>query len=212
MIIRILTLVIVLTLCQLEQSQSQDYSKKPLLIQRNTIPNFLKDPIVTGNVSKLDDVSATLPSTFILTSPVTGQSIYWSPPLCRVLAVKKGKLPSFRELIAEGPHPLSISLGAIGRPKFFGFRLIEGNPEFLYTYGQLSVEERFAISTDGRSIYQSFKVTTNALDGSFSLSPTWREVVTSDNGRWSNNVLALSREELLAGFTITYHLDPSQPH
>jgi hypothetical protein len=211
MIIRIPILVmVVLPGLPLLPGHAQDQAPRPLLIQRNTVPNFLTDPIVTGNASKLDDVSATLPSTFIMTSPVTGQSIYWSPPLCRVLAIKKGKLASFRELIAEGPHPISLCLGAIGRPRYFGFRLVEGTPEFLYTYGQLSVEERFAISDDGRSVLQTFKITSNAMDGAFGLSPAWREVATADTGKWNNNVLLLSREELKKGFTITYHLDPSQ--
>jgi hypothetical protein len=182
-----------------------------LVVRRATIPNFLTDPIIFGNISKTDDVTTTLPSTFILTSPVTGQAVYWSPVICRLAAIKNGKkTPKFREIVAAGPHPLAISLGAIGKPKFFGFRLVDGRPEFLYTYGQLSIEESFAFSPDGRELKQSFKIVSNAIDGAYSLPENWRAFVTANNGRWGNNVLMLKKEELKEGFTITFHLDPSK--
>lgn len=114
-------------------------------------------------------------------------------------------------MIAEGPHPLSFSLGTMGKPKFFGFRYVNNQPEFLYTYGQLSVEVSFSFSDDGSKVLQTFKVASNAIDGAFSVSEALRKLVSANNGKWSNNVLMLSRAELKEGFTVTYHLDPSKP-
>lgn len=185
--------------------------QEEMIVRRATISNFLTDPIVTGNIRVADDVSSTLPSTFILTHPQTGQSIYWSPVICRLIAIKNGERTSFHEVVAEGPHPFAFSLGAIGKPKFFGFRMVDGLPEFLYTYGQLSIEEKFQFSKDGRKIEQSFKVASTAIDGAFSVSEEVRKIVTADNGRWGGNVIRFRRDEFNAGFTVTYHLDPSQP-
>lgn len=186
------------------------HAEEDLLIKRATVSNFLSDPIVLGNVSQADDVTNSLPSTFIITLPSTGQEIYWSPAVCRLISIKKGNRASFDEMIAEGPHPLAFSLGAIGKPKYFGFRIVEGLPEFLYTYGQLSIEEKFSFSDDGRKVLQTYKIVSNAIDGAFSVPEKLRKMVTANNGKWSNNVLMLKRDELKEGFTVTYHLDPTQ--
>lgn len=182
-----------------------------MIVKRVTVPNFLTDPVVFGNIRKVDDVSDSLPSTFVLTHPITGQAVYWSPVICRMIAIKNGSRTStYHEMIAEGPHPLAFSLGAIGKPKYFGFRMVNGLPEFLYTYGQLSVEEKYRFSPDGRQLMQSFKVASSAIDGAYSLPENLRAIATANNGNWSNNVLMLKREELNAGFTVTFHLDPAQ--
>lgn len=207
---RILPIVVLLFSVGLAGAQG-DEEFASVEIKKVTIPNFIKDPIVLANISSDEDVSATLPSTFIISSPETGQKFFWNPILCRLVAIDNGKFPEFIELVAEGAHPFSISLGTIGRPRFFGMRIVDGFPEFLYTYGQLSVEERFKLSADGKRLLQSFQVKSNSIDGAFSLSKSWREAVTADNGRWNNNVLMLTREELAEGFTVTYHLDPTAP-
>lgn len=192
-----------------EITSQEEPSKGTLIVSRATVTNFIEDPIVTANLSKDEELKKLLPSTFVMLLGSTGQKIYWSPALCRMVAIGPGKRSSFREMVAEGAHPLSISLGAIGRPEYFGFRFVDGKPEFLYTYGQLSVEESYEISADGSKLFQRFRIQSNAIDGAFSLTENWRAVVTADNGEWLNNVLTLSREQLNEGFTITYHLDPN---
>lgn len=190
-------------------SQDEEPSKGTLIVSRATVTNFIEDPIVTANLSTDVKLKKLLPSTFVMVLGATGQKIYWSPALCRMVAIGRDKRASFREMVAEGAHPLSISLGAIGRPEYFGFRFVDGKPEFLYTYGQLSVEESYEISADGSRLYQRFQVQSNAIDGAFSVTENWRALVTADHGEWLNNVLTLSREQLNEGFTITYHLDPN---
>lgn len=203
----IATLLLVPTLEVL--SQDEDPSKGTLIVSRATVTNFIEDPIVTANLSKDEELKKLLPSTFVMLLGSTGQKIYWSPALCRMVAIGRDKRGAYREIVAEGAHPLSISLGAIGRPEYFGFRFVDGKPEFLYTYGQLSVEESYQISSDGSKLFQRFRIQSNAIDGAFSVTENWRAMVTSDNGEWLNNVLTLSREQLNEGFTIIYHLDPN---
>lgn len=45
----------------------------PMIVKRATVANFITDPIVLGNVSQADDVSTTLPSTFVMTHPTSGR-------------------------------------------------------------------------------------------------------------------------------------------
>lgn len=176
-----------------------------LVIKRATIDNFLTDPVANNSAD-----SKTLDSVFVMTLPSTGQKVYWSSLSCRLIAVKNGQATTgLTELEANGPHPLALSLGATGSPKFFGVRIVNGIPEYLYTFGQLSIEETFRFSADGKRLYQNFKIQSNAIQGNFTVPEKWRETLTGDNGRWSKNVLKLTKLEMQEGFTFTFHLDPN---
>ncbi len=183
-----------------------------LIVRRTSLTNFMSDQTVLTDQGKVLTDMRILPSTFAMISENTDQTFYWDPHLCRLIAIRNSdKTPDFIELTAEGGHPLGLSPGVMGNPKFFGMRYVEGDPEFLYTYGQLSVEERFTISDDGRRIHQTFKVLTRASQGSCSFTTNWRETVTANNGRWKGNVISLRKDELKKGVRVTYHLDPSAP-
>ncbi len=189
----------------------QDVEEKSrLIVQRITIPNFIDDPIVLGSLLPGERRSPVLPSVFVLSSPETGQQICWDPGSCRLLAVRSGPNPRevnrFRDLRAEGAHPLSVSMGALGRPIFFGFRVEDGIPRFLYTFGQLSVEERIDLSADGQFLFQHFIIKANPSSGAVRVPESWQSFASADKGKWGANVLSLTREEFAEGFTITYRL------
>jgi hypothetical protein len=66
--------------------------------------------------------------------------------------------------LSTGPSPLSLAMGAAGGPHYFGHRMVEGVPEFLYTIGKLKVSERIFPSDDGTSIIQKFSVERHPVD------------------------------------------------
>lgn len=180
-------------------------AEEAVVVKRTSVANPVTDSQVFGAGEK-----TLLPSIFLVTHNETGQSLYWSPDACRLIAVKNGEGMNYRELIAEGIHPFARSLGSMGKPKFFGLRIRSGgNPEFLYTYGQLSIEERFEFSADGKKLRQHFTINSGAITGAVVVPEAWREFVETSLGRWEKTQLSLTRDEMKTGLTLTYLLDPS---
>ena len=64
----------------------------------------------------------------------------------------------------SGPAPLSVSMGAAGGARYFGHRMVDGVPEFLYTVGKLKVSEQIYPSEDGSGIVQKFSVERHPVD------------------------------------------------
>jgi len=197
--------------CLLPATEGRCEPLGQLILKRTTIKNFIADAVINRALSGSDATPHQLASTFEMILPSTEQTFVWSPALCRLIGIHRGKQTSFIEISAEGVHPFSVSTGARGTPVFFGFRLVAGAPEFLYTYGQMSIEERFEISADGRRLYQHFKIAASTANTTYTVPESWRKILTADNGRWMQTTLALNRQETMEGFTVTYHLDPQAP-
>ena len=184
-----------------------------LTVTRATVQDFVGDATITGSEPK-ESGSSVLPSIFVISSASTGQMIFWSPTTCRLLAVKNGEARRAtgallsKELLAEGAHPFAITIGAAGEPRFFGFRIKDNAPEFLYTFGQISVEEKFSLSSDGTKLYQTFRVSIQSASGAIRFPEPWRKLAEANKGTWNSNVLAVSKEDMSEGFTVTYRLDP----
>lgn len=104
-------------------------------------------------------------------------SIAWDTVECRWLYAWRGGFLNINDsdplpeligdivYLAQGNAPLSTSIGADARQvKFYGYREVDGVPEFLYTIGILKVAERIQPGDDGKTIVQHFNVERNQFD------------------------------------------------
>lgn len=120
--------------------------------------------------------------------------------------------PSPYLLMAEGGHPLGGSGGASGAPRYFGFRLVGGMPEFLYTFGSLAVEERLWLEDGGKVMKQRFSVREAPRGLQLTLPESWQSRVEATVGTWKKNVLTVPKESSTE-VILTYRLTalPSEP-
>lgn len=119
-------------------------------------------------------------------------------------------LPSPYLLMAEGGHPLSGSGGASGAPRYFGFRLVGGMPEFLYTFGSLAVEERLWLEDGGKVMKQRFSVREAPRGLQLTLPESWQSRVEAAVGTWKKNVLTVPKESSTE-VILTYRLTALPP-
>ncbi len=108
-------------------------------------------------------------------------------------------------LAASGPALLSSTAGGSGESSFFGVRLVEGKPEFLYEQGSLLIEERLWLENGGETLQQHFAL--RDMDSSLVIKVPegWRERITADRGEWKELTLTVPKEE--AGeLQLTYRL------
>jgi len=113
-------------------------------------------------------------------------------------------------LMAEGAHPLTGSGGASGAPRYFGFRLVGGMPEFLYTFGALAVEERVWLEDEGKIMKQRFSVREAPRELQLTLPKAWQSRVEAAVGTWKKNVLSVPKESS-AEVILTYRLTALPP-
>ena len=113
-------------------------------------------------------------------------------------------------MMAAGPAPLSGSGGASGSPRYFGFRLVGGMPEFLYTFGALSVEERLWLEEEGKVLKQRFSVREAPRGLLLTLPEEWKRRVTASVGVWKKNVLSVPKEAS-GEVILTYRLTAGDP-
>ncbi len=186
-----------------------------LLVSRRTVKNFLTDGEALAVYPKSDNAPANLSGVFAIGSAEAGRAILWDPTACRLLGVlllpKAGSPPGGEPqyaLKATGPLPLAKSTGATGNPRYFGMRLIEGAPEFLYQYGSLSIEERIWLEDHGTVLKQRFSVKSAPRGLQFTVASDWKERLSASAGTWKDRVLNVPKEA--AGeFVLTYRLDDS---
>ena len=171
-----------------------------LQITRRTVENFLTDPLALvpfGGGGGEEPMP--LVSTFVIAAEDTPYSIIWDPTACRLLGVYSapdpeaaatGAEPSSPYLfLAEGPTPFSTTSGVFGNPSYFGFRVVDGYPEFLYHHGRLLIEERLWLDTSRNELMQQFTVK-NASDSiSLKFPEGWKERITSSSGEWEKGTL-----------------------
>lgn len=188
---------------------SNAQTAQTMSVKRTTVPNFIGDSMVFFGQEKKPNLG----SVFILAANQTGQMLFWSPEVCRLISVRNGDKTDYLELNAEGSHPFVQCLGTMGKPKFFGFRVLDGGiPQFLYTYGQLSIEERFELSNDGSQLKQYFKINSGAISGQLAFPKAWRDIMTANIGSWNDkNEIKFTEAQLKNEIVFTYYLDPDSP-
>lgn len=171
-----------------------------LQITRRTVENFLTDPLALvpfGGGGGEEPMP--LVSTFVIAAEGTPYSIIWDPTACRLLGIYRtpdpeatttgAEPPSPYVFLAEGPTPFSTTSGVFGNPSYFGFRVVDGYPEFLYHHGRLLIEERIWLDTSKNELMQQFTVK-NASDSiSLKFPEDWKERITSSSGEWEKGTL-----------------------
>ena len=106
---------------------------------------------------------------------------------------------------AEGSFPLSKTQGASDQPRYFGFRLVDGVPEFLYHCGRLAIEERIWLDEEGQVLRQRLVLKDPPKNLVFSVPKEWKDRVESSAGSWKGTDLTVPKEQ--AGEVIlTYRL------
>lgn len=189
-----------------------------LSISRRSLKNFLTDDIALEPYLDQNETPHDFESIFVVGSIQARHALFWDPVACRLLgaldlkagkgenpADESGGTPSPYTLVATGPPPLSVTAGASGMPEYFGFRMVDGTPEFLYTFGSLVVEERIWLENRGEVLKQRFSFRDPIESISILFPDSWKERVEASVGTWKENVLLVPKED--AGeILLTYRL------
>lgn len=93
------------------------------------------------------------------------------------------------------------SPGTIPEPDFKGYRMIDGYPEFIYRMGDVTVNELITpLEGGGFQIHYSLENVTSTIW--YEVQQSDRERITSSDGGWDGNVLALTPDQA-ESFTLT---------
>ena len=201
-------------------------------ISRRSLKNFLTDETALSPYRSPDGTIGELTGLFMIGSGSVPYAVFWDSLSCRLLGVlditRPGEAesvaplppsggdetvktaPSPYVLKASGPAQFSGPTGSPATPVYFGFRLIDGKPEFLYTSGPLAVEERIWLEEGGTLLKQRFSVRDAAKGFRILLPAEWKERVAVSAGTWKNETLTVPAEA--AGEVIlTYRLTDREP-
>jgi len=198
-----------------------------LEITRRTIQNFLTDPVALIPYTGGGPDPAPLVSTFVIKGEGLPYSIIWDPASCRLLGVYKppsepdpatepapdATPPSPYLILAEGAAPFAMTTGTTGNPEYFGFRVVEGKPEFLFQHGRVLVEERIWIDPSGTKLLQRFTVINQSGDVAMKFPEGWKKRISTDEGEWKDTILSVPQGEknedgeIKTAFTLTYLLE-----
>lgn len=182
-------------------------------VSRRPFKNFLTDEVALKPYLAEDGIPEDFESIFVVGSLQAKVAIFWDPVVCRLLGVldldgKKdpveADLPSTYPYIlqAAGPPPLA---DASGDPEYFGFRLVDGSPEFLYTFGSLVVEERIWLEDLGKTLKQRFSFRSPSRPVTIKIPEDWRNRAEASKGTWDKNVLSIPVEDATE-VVLTYQL------
>ncbi len=120
------------------------------------------------------------------------------------VATLKGRLT----FVARGALPISVSAGAFGLPRYLGYEMKDGYPEFHYLYGSLTIHERLVPGPKGKSLKQEFSVENSPGNVIFQFDPANRPQLTTPEGKWEKDVLVIA-EKNAGDFSL--QIDLSQP-
>lgn len=215
-----------------EHASAQGSAVK-LDISRRNLKNFLTDEAAlqayrpaSGELGELLDV-------FTFGSVDLPYAIFWDPQACRLIGVlhidraKEMPQPAGEKSSAEGrsaepsppgnldpylfkaqgPFPLSKTRGIAGPVRYFGFRLVDGAPEFLYTCGSYPIEERLWLDEGGRVLRQRFFVKDPPATGlQIAVPDAWTGRVQASIGTWKGSLLVLPKDS--SEVVLSYPLAP----
>lgn len=195
---------------------------KPLKldISRRFLKNFLTDEVALIPYQDKDGATKELQGTFMIGAVKSSHAVFWDPVSCRMLGALNLKntaepakssegdeeAPSPYTLLAAGSHPLSGSKGAFESPKYFGFRLVSGRPEFLYTFGGLQIEEQIGLEDEGLILKVRYVVKGSKSGFTLSFPAEWKARCEASVGEWKENQLAVPGDAAEA-LVLTFLLD-----
>ncbi len=176
-------------------------------ISRRPLKNFLTDETALRPYASGSDSPADFSGAFSLGSPKARYVPIWDPLACRLIAVLYLKTPTTPyRLLAEGSNPTTKAAGSEGAPAYFGMRLDQGRPEFLYTHGSLTVAEMVWLENDGELMKQRFSFRKVSKDIQLVFPENWLTLMTPSVGSFSENVLTVPKEDA-SEITILYRFN-----
>lgn len=101
-----------------------------------------------------------------------------------------GVPPHYRETA-----PTLWSFAADTQPKFHGYRLIAGNPEFDYAYGAIGIREKIVLDAATGTLQRHFKLSGVTSEVTLNLSSEGEGRVKADVGRMAGDQLTLTPTE-----------------
>jgi len=207
----------------------------PLNISRRTLANFITDKVALAPYLTSAKSPRPFRSTFVIDSPKSDFAVIWDHQSCRIVGVvnlkpvpvvedkeaddddekkdadkkdkKEQKPPSPYVIIASGTPPLAASVSSSVLPKYFGFRVVENRPQFLYSLGKLAIEESLWLDSSGKKLLQRFRISNREEDDSMILSfpEDWKNRIEAKTGKWKDSVLTIGKEDS-SEFLLTYRL------
>lgn len=191
-------------------------------ISRRALKNFLTDEVALIPYQDKDGEAKELQDTFMIGAVKSAHAAFWDPVSCRLLGALNLKdstepveapegeteeePPTPYTLLASGAHPLNGSKGTFEKPKYFGFRIVGGRPEFLYTFGGLQIEEQVWLEDDGLVLKTRYVVKGSKSGYTLTYPAGWKERCEASIGEWKENQLTVPGDaegELI----LTFHLD-----
>ena len=176
-------------------------------IQQGTLPNPVTDEVTLIHRRQLSPAEPepliSLPAMIKVKHETEKVSYAWDPIECRLLLVWKGDSMADLIYVAEGPAPFAASIGVWGPPDYFGYRMIDGAPEFLYHFGRIGVAERIIPLPDGSGITQHWEVHQADYGLQVSVPERWKPRVKSSAGSWSGLFLKVGENDA-KDFTLTW--------
>ena len=185
-----------------------------ILVAQTTLPNPVKDVIALIHreqfSGKPDEPITSLPGIIRVQYSASGFGYAWDPVECRLMFVWQGGADmSDLKFVAEGPAPFAATIGAWGVPDYFGYRLVDGAPEFLYYVGSLGVTEKIRPTPDGRGWTQDWEIHQADYGLQVTIPERWVSKVKASAGDWIGPVLKLP-ESKVAKLTLTW-IDADAP-
>lgn len=206
-------------------------------LSRRDLKNFLTDPDALAPYQLEGGGTAGLHDVFALGSVNAPWAVFWDARSCRLLGIldleakPEESSPSSAApnedpgddnasesspylLKASGPFPLAKTSGASGMPRYFGFRLVQNVPEFLYTCGALAIEERLWLDDGGKVLRQRFSAKDAAKGLQISVPEDWKGRVTASTGTWKGAVLSVPKEavaEVILSYPLAAPADAASP-
>lgn len=190
-------------------------------LSRRDLKNFLTDKDALAPYQNARGTASELRDVFTLGAVDSRFAALWDPLACRLVGIldleappeKGGAPPSATGqgkdgeaplaptppatpylYKATGPFPLAKTPGASGPPRYFGFRLVNGAPEFLYTCGGVSIEERLWLEDGGKILKQRFSAKQASRGLQIAVPEGWKGRVAASAGTWRGSVLAVPSE------------------
>lgn len=215
-----------LLLCLLAAHASAESLPVKLDLSRRDLKNFLTDEEALVPYRLGEGGFADLSDIFTLGVIGAPYAVFWDPLSCRLLGIldlseaPSGKSPDTAAdagtaeppspylLKATGPFPLAKTPGVSGAPRYFGFRLVNGAPEFLYTCGSISIEERLWLEDGGKVLRQRFSAKDASNGLRLAIPADWKDRVEASAGTWQGAILTVPKEAA-AEVLLTYHLVPA---
>ncbi len=185
----------------------------PLDLSRRNLKNFLIDEDALAPYRTGGDPRPDLRGVFTIGAIEAPFAIFWDAQSCRLIGILElatageSDTPIY-SFLAAGPHPFAKTAGVTDAPRYFGFRLVSGAPEFLFHCGSVAFEERLWLEDEGRTLKQRFVVKGASKGLKFAVPPSWAKRVDASVGTWAGPVLTVPAES--AEVVLTYPLAPPE--